>query len=161
EDALIGIFKKENNSDHFKKASFQIEEEIELGNHFKIKTKLFKLAFRSFIHETRKEHGEIVFFGAGHRGIIFLNLMGVDSNAIKYILDDDKNKSGLRIPGVGIEIVKSDSILFDDIGVCIFAIDIKIENVIEEKIKKLSGKKIKFYSISPDSNYSLPIFREL
>ena len=135
EDALIGIFEKENNSTHLKKliSSFQIDGEIELGNQFKIKLKRFKLAFRNFIQKTRKEHGEIVFFGAGHRGISFLNLMEVDSNTIKYILDDDDNKSRLRIPGIGIEIVKSDSISFYDIGVCIFAIDIKIENVIEAK----------------------------
>ena len=46
----------------------------------------------------------------------------------------------------------------NNIGVCIFAISLNAEEKVKKDLSKKIKNKIKFYSISPDSQYSLPIF---
>ena len=91
---------------------------------------------------------------------MFINLLGV-SNLISFVIDDDPNKNNLKIPPTGIEIKNSEEINLNDVGVCIFAISLNAEEKVKKVLSQKINRKIKYYSISPDSQYFLPIFNRL
>ena len=88
---------------------------------------------------------------------MFINLLEI-SNLISFVIDDDPNKNNLNIPLAEIEIKNSEEIIWNDIGVCLFAISLNAENKVKNAIQQNIKKDIKYYSISPDSQFSLPIF---
>jgi len=155
EDALIGIFNR--NCNHKKIESSPPFEEYPIAGIFKKKVEYLQSELNNQLSSLKDKFGDIVIFGAGHRAIMFINLLGI-TEFISFVIDDDENKNRLKIPPDGIEIKNSDETNWNNVGVCIFAISLNAE----EKVKKTLGKKIKnkikFYSISPDSKYSLPIF---
>ena len=155
EDALVGIFEKNSNME-------KIHSSLPFGEYtivdvFKKKVEYLKSELINQLTILGDKFGGIVMFGAGHRAIMFMNLLGI-SNLISFVIDDDPNKNNLKIPPTGLEIKSSDELNWNDIGICIFAISLNAEGKIKKILSKKINKKIKFYSISPDSKYSLPIF---
>ena len=61
--------------------------------------------------------GKTIFFGAAHKGCVFLNALGIDINKMKdsYIIDDTQAKQGLYMPGTGFKIHSREKLLKDDI----------------------------------------------
>jgi|SaaInlStandDraft_7_1057024.scaffolds.fasta_scaffold19910_2 hypothetical protein len=160
EDALIGVFVMSDEVDDIsvnKSYLGNIISEMDLARRYADKIVYLKSIMTEYLSELIEKFGEIVLFGAGHRGVLFLNLMGISSDFVRYVIDDDPNKRNLRVPGSGVLIKNSDSVCYDEVGVCIFSVSLDAEELIVKKIKALAGKNIEFYSISPDSNYALPI----
>ena len=108
----------------------------------------------------KKQNGNIVIFGAGHRTVMFLNLLKLN-NLVSYVIDDDQRKQGLKIPKAGLEIHNSDLIVKENIGVCLLSVNIEIEEKIKDLITTKAGRKIKYFSISPFSNNALPSLHAL
>ncbi len=160
EDALIGIFNRNKNSNIEKTTSSLPFGEYAIANIFKKKVEYLQSELCNQLSLLRDKFGKIVIFGAGHRAIMFINLLGI-SNLISFVIDDDPNKNNLKIPPAGIDIKSSDEINHNDIGVCIFAISLNAEEKVKKVLNQKINRKIKYYSISPDSQYSLPIFSKL
>lgn len=157
EDALIGVFCKSKNINLDKTSSPLPSGEYSIANIFKKKVENLKTELINQLSILKKEFGKIVIFGAGHRAIMFINLLEI-SNLISFVIDDDPNKNNLNIPLAEIEIKNSEEIIWDDIGVCLFAISLNAEKKVKNTIQQNIKKDIKYYSISPDSQFSLPIF---
>jgi len=103
----------------------------------------------------KNEYGKIVVFGAGHRAIMFINLLKIQ-DYILCVIDDDQNKNGLMIPGTSLEIRESNFLQSrDDIGVCLLAIGVNAERNIIKILNKKSKSPMKFFSISSDSRLSI------
>ncbi|MDP7197738.1 MAG: hypothetical protein QF864_16340 [SAR202 cluster bacterium] len=160
EDALIGIFNRNKNSSIEKTSSSLPFGEYTIANIFKKKVEYLQYELNNQLSSLKDKFGEIVIFGAGHRAIMFINLLGV-SNLISFVIDDDPNKNNLKIPPTGIEIKNSEEINLNDVGVCIFAISLNAEEKVKKVLSQKINRKIKYYSISPDSQYFLPIFNRL
>jgi hypothetical protein len=157
EDALIGVFCKSNKINLDKTSSPLPSGEYSIANIFKKKVENLKTELINQLSILKKEFGKIVIFGAGHRAIMFINLLEI-SNLISFVIDDDPNKNNLNIPLAEIEIKNSEEIIWSDIGVCLFAISLNAEKKVKNALQHNIKKNIKFYSISPDSQFSLPIF---
>ena len=67
----------------------------------------------------------------------------------------------MKIPLAGLDIKSSEEINYNDVGVCIFSINLNAEQKVKRIINNKFNAKFKYYSISPDSQYSLPIFAKL
>mgnify|MGYP004002967841 FL=1 len=163
ENALIGVFDKANEAEMELSNQYYsklMADEVGITRSYADSVNNIKELVTNYLYDIRKISGDIILFGAGHRGVCFLNLMGITNKIVKYVIDDDPNKSNLRVPGCGIMIKGASSISYDGIGVCIFAVDISVEEKIANKINRLAGKKIEFYSISPESSYALPILTD-
>lgn len=158
EDALIGIFTNYSNDSNIETSQSSMPfGEYAIANIFKKKVEYLKSELSFQLSILRDKFGEIIIFGAGHRATMFINLLGI-SDLVSLVIDDDPNKNSLKIPLAGIEIKSSEEINWNNIGVCIFAISLNAEEKVKKVLEKKIKNKIKFYSISPDSQYSLPIF---
>jgi len=157
EDALIAVFQHENNN--------QIKEhnvgstvptgEIAIGNIFVGKIRQLQVSIFENLKNLKNEYGKIVVFGAGHRAIMFINLLKIQ-DYILCVIDDDQNKNGLMIPGTSLEIRESNFLQSrDDIGVCLLAIGVNAERNIIKILNKKSKSPMKFFSISSDSRLSI------
>lgn len=60
--------------------------------------------WRRILRDAKRDREKIVVWGAGSKGITFLNIMGPDSK-IEYIVDVNPHKKGLFVPGTGQEVV--------------------------------------------------------
>jgi len=160
EDALIGIFNRKKNFNIEKKTKSLPFGEYAIANIFKNKVEYLKSELSYQLSVLRDKFGKIVIFGAGHRAIMFINLLGI-SDLISFVIDDDPNKNNLKIPCAGIDIKSSKEKNINDVGVCIFAISLNAEQKVKKILSKKLNRKLKYFSISPDSQYSLPIFSTL
>src|SRR5258706_6044570 len=69
------------------------------------------------VERIQATEGRLSFFGAGHLGCIYINLMGL-KRLLEFVADDDSNKQGLWMPGSRLPIVSSTN-LEDGIKVCL------------------------------------------
>jgi len=160
EDALVGVFSKSKRIILDKTPSPPPSGEYAIAKIFKEKVEYLKTELFNQLSLLKKEFGEIIIFGAGHRAIMFINLLEIN-NLISFVIDDDPNKNNLNIPLAGIEIKNSEEIIWSKIGICIFAISLNVENKVKNNLANKVKKSIKYYSISPDSKISLPIFNKI
>ncbi len=90
-------------------------------NESKLKLESFNQDVYSLIRETKNYisnlPGKTIFFGAAHKGCVFLNSLGIDINTMQdsYIVDDTEAKQGLYMPGTGFKIHSRDIIIKDDV----------------------------------------------
>jgi hypothetical protein len=115
-------------------------------------------ASRTFLEELRGSRGKIVIFGAGHRAVMFINLLQI-ADVISAVIDDDERKQGLFIPGTQVPIESSSYLGDNTVGSCIFAIGIDAETKLAELFSSRFDHPLQYYSISPDSSLALPIFQ--
>ncbi len=54
--------------------------------------------------------GEAVVWGAGSKGVMFLNALAVATERIEYVVDVNPRKTGKHVPGTGQEIVRPDAL---------------------------------------------------
>jgi hypothetical protein len=99
---------------------------IEAINSYKNKESKLKLeSFNKDVYDYIKKAkdyifnlpGKTIFFGAAHKGCVFLNSLGININNMpdSYIVDDTEAKQGLYIPGTGFKIYSRDKLLKDDV----------------------------------------------
>ena len=134
-----------------------LNEELKIGKEFIKKLNKTKAKIGKDIIKLSNGSKNTVIFGAGHRTSIFINILNI-SKYIFGVIDDDKNKTGLYIPGTKIKIQNSKIINNKNINLCLLSLNIEIEGKIINNLKKIN-KKLKFFSIAPDSKFSLPIYR--
>jgi SAM-dependent methyltransferase len=159
EDALVSIFQNYKNSNINNKIYPPLGER-ELANTFQRKCKEYKDKVINDLAQLEGKYGDIAIFGAGHRSIVFTNLLKITKQHIPYVIDDDPNKKGLKLPGSEIRIRNSDIVESGNIGVILLAVGIEIEDKIAEILSNKSKSPLHFFSISPDSKYALSTFND-
>jgi len=158
ENALVGIFTQNNKID---KSTISLPfGEYAIADIFLKKINYLKSEMKNELIKLKNKFGKIAIFGAGHRTIMFLNLLNL-SDEISFAIDDDENKQNYSLPGSNLRIKNSNTIKENKIGVCLLSVNLAIEEKIKSIVNAKSGRGIQFYSISPDSKYSLPIFSTL
>ena len=101
----------------------------------------------------QKRKGRIALFGAGHQACIFINLLDIP-DFLEFVVDDDKRKQGLYMPGSGLEIKGSEGLISGDIKVCLMAVSKHLEPVIKMKNKDFIDRGGCFESIYNPDLYS-------
>ena len=110
---------------------------IELANKFSSIENDLKTKYHERI-KILSTHGKIAVWGAGAKGVTFVNLMDKKHKYIDSIIDLNPNKSGKFLPGTGHPIISYDQI--QDRGIkYIFLMN---PNYYEENLQLLTNKKI-------------------
>jgi hypothetical protein len=157
EDALVAIIKKSNNS-HFSVSKKIVSKEIKLFNDFVFNFNKQKKIINSFFLKKSNE-GSITFFGAGHHGITFVNIMKI-KKYVECFIDDVIEKQKLFIPGSYLPIYSSSYLKNNKVSTCIISVSQENEELVFNKIKSVLDKTANIFSIFPDSPISLPIYKE-
>jgi len=105
---------------------------------------------REFFENYVSQGGKTAILGAGHRSCTFVNVLEIGKH-MEFFIDDDPNKHSLHIPGCGLPIRNSISLVEEGITLCLLGINpLSEERFIQhqEEFKQRGGK---FLSIAPKS----------
>jgi len=155
EDALIAIIKKSN----MKKVSIlpeNVTKETNLFTKFSQSFPILKKSIKSFFNDSCTK-GSIIFFGAGHHGISFVNIMEI-GQYVDCFIDDVKEKHNYYTPGSCLPIHSSNFLTKDNIALCVVSVSQENEEKVIERIRLKSKGNFEIFSIFPASKYALPIY---
>lgn len=116
-----------------------------------------KIELRAWLDQASKL-GKIAMFGAGHLGAVWLNAMGV-ADKIAFVIDDNPNKRGRRMPGSRLPILGSDALLGGGVAWALMAFSPDAEDKVMGKNAAFSDKGGRFASIFPGSPNSFTLAR--
>lgn len=154
EDALaVFVAKKQERS-----VNCSTLRDFKLGRHFSKAKNFLVQEIRTSIRTWHENGKKVVMFGAGHRAVFFINFLRL-ADYIACVIDDAAEKQGLFLPGSGIEIVSSHSTTARCADIVLFAISLKAEPKVANRLTGGEGSTVRVFSISPDSKYALPHFR--
>ena len=157
EDAIIGIFNSTSPTNICNLKTIKPIGELAIADTYQNKLHTLKSQIKKYLSKLIQTYGNIVIFGAGHRAVMFINLLDI-AEYIMFVVDDDQNKQFLRLPLSKLEIKPSTEIYKHDVRVCIFSINLDSEKKVINLINSKTNNSIQYYSISPDSEFRLPIF---
>jgi hypothetical protein len=100
------------------------------------------------ISNIRDRFGKVVIFGAGHFSVAFISILGME-NLIDFIIDDNPDKKGKKLPGGSIPIVDSNFLNHKDITICLLGLNPQNHNKIIKKHKNFINNGGIFASIFP------------
>jgi nucleoside-diphosphate-sugar epimerase/2-polyprenyl-3-methyl-5-hydroxy-6-metoxy-1,4-benzoquinol methylase/dTDP-4-dehydrorhamnose 3,5-epimerase-like enzyme len=90
-------------------------DNIQMYKRFAEKVKKTKEASIEVLEEIKKNQKKIVGYGAPAKATTVLNYFGITTKYFDYVVDDNKLKQNLFIPGTGIKILNSNKINPEDI----------------------------------------------
>jgi hypothetical protein len=100
-----------------------------------------------------RQRGKIAMFGAGHRAVMFINLLGV-GDLIDFVIDDHPRKRGLRLPGSHLPIIGSDVLAGNKVKLCLSSLgpesEVKVVNKFRQYVER-GGTFASIYHTRPDS----------
>lgn len=101
-----------------------------------------------FLSLYREKVGKVAVFGAGHRSSTFINLLGL-ADVIEFVVDDQPDKQAFRMPGSGLAIRGSKSLLEEGIKLCLFGVSPEVEAKVMARSKEFMSAGGEFASLSP------------
>ena len=148
ENILIAIVSSGNNY-----LSFNKKNKLQ-KNHFNNKNlKKDKFLIKEKIKKLKEKNFLICLFGTGHSALTFVNILNIQ-NQLDLIVDDDKNKIKMVLPGTDLKITNSNNLKNLDKIIILLGVNYESEKKIISKIKKIN-KKAKYFSVYKNSKYSL------
>lgn len=106
------------------------------------------------LKKARSELGPIAMFGAGHLSVAFLSLMEI-SDQIEFVVDDNPNKKGMRMPVGHLSIMGSEALYERGIRVCLLSLNPQNQPNVIKGHARFAVAGGKFASIFPGSDHEL------
>lgn len=88
-------------------------------------------------------------YGAGTKGQSLLNMMGLDTGLVSFVIDDAPGNSGKFVPGVGIPVLDSAAASEREFGVVMLTAPTHI-NEIMGKEQRLAARGVHFFTTIPE-----------
>lgn len=130
-----------------------LSEEITRAKKFAENIRLRRESIRSKLEMAKKKHGSIALFGAGHLSVAFLSMMKVE-DLFDFVIDDNENKKGMKMPVGELNIVGSERLYDNNIGLCLLSLNPHNQPKVIEKHQRYIQNGGLFASIFPSSeNY--------
>ena len=152
EDCIVAVTRKEHNRN--KGIPFDrkgVEIEIERAKKYIELLNSNKISIPSKLEEIHNKYGSIVIFGAGHFSVAFISILGIE-HLIDFVIDDNSNKKGKKLPGGSIPIVGSDILYQKNIKVCLLGLNPQSHYKIINKHKSFVENGGLFLSIFPGTD---------
>ena len=154
ENAVVAIVKSKKNI--VLESHMDINKELDCAASYSQGFYSTKNRICEYLKNHTETKGKIAVFGAGHVASMFINLMEI-KDYIEFVVDDDSNKRELYMPGSKLEIKGSNSLLIEDIGLCLLTLSPDSENKVIAKNKKFIENGGVFASVFKLSENSIKI----
>ena len=154
EDCLILILKDNEQNNESLELKEKINENVQNFSRYAASLKDVKEKISSIFNKIRSKNQRVAFYGSGHIASTFINIFNL-SEYIEFVIDDDRNKGGLFMPGNGLPIYSSDKIISEKIDFCFTAMSYDNEQKVKERKQKFINNGGEFVPISPNSNKSI------
>lgn len=122
----VSVKKKQAASDVHPRVTAMLEEEKAIGagslDYYLTLTERverLKKTTHDLLNGLKAVGARIAAYGAGAKGSIFLNTMGIDSEAIDFVVDRSPHKQGYYMPGVHIPIYAPDQLIEQKPDYCV------------------------------------------
>ena len=159
ENSIIAIVKNENYSNQYVlNEKISISKEIDRADKFAKSILERKKLIISQLQKLRKKKGLIALFGAGHLSVAFLSIMEVE-DMIDFVIDDNPHKSGMKMPIGQLEIVSSEFLCAEKVGICLLGLNPQNQHSVIKSNKEYSDQGGVFASIFPGGPLDLVNFR--
>lgn len=112
-----------------------------------------KIFVKEKIKKLKEKNFKICMFGTGHSAITFINILKIQ-NQLDLIVDDDKNKMNMFLPGSNLKIVNSDNLKSLNKITILLGVNFDSEKKIISKVKKINNK-VKYFSVYKNSKFNL------
>jgi len=150
ENALVAIVSPFENTKRTKLEADVLERELARAQSYSNGLSIHAEKLQRYLRKYRKEKGKVAVFGAGHLACMYINLMEI-KDYIEFVVDDNPNKKGLYMPGSCLPIVGSQSLIEDNISLCLLSLSPESETKVTKKNKDYLEQEGKFASIFPTS----------
>ncbi len=154
ENSLVGIAKVNTGNSAFLPDTNALAGEKTRMQNFAQNLERERKFIQGFLSDFRKTRGNIALFGAGHLACAFINLLGLKEH-FKFAADDNPQKQGLFMPGSRLPIRGSQSLLEENIKLCILSFAPEKEEKVIRKNCKFIEQGGSFASIFPGSKLSI------
>jgi C-methyltransferase-like protein/methyltransferase family protein/putative zinc binding protein len=130
-----------------------LSEEIARAKKFAETIQIRRESLRSKLEMAKKKYGSITLFGAGHLSVAFLSIMNVE-HLFDFVIDDNENKKGMNMPIGELNIVGSEHLYDNKVGLCLLSLNPHNQPKVIEKHQRYIENGGLFASIFPSSeNY--------
>jgi len=154
EDCLILILKDNEQKNKSFEVKEEINENIQNYNQYADSLKDVKEKIFSIFNKIKSNNHSVAFYGSGHIASTFINIFDL-SEYIEFVIDDDENKTVLRMPGSGIPIYQCDQIDLKQIDFCFTAMSYENEQKVIKKNQEFIRNGGQLVPISPNTAYSV------
>lgn len=155
ENSIVAIVQegKERN-DHNLFDSPIVKEEIDRAYRFIDTVKFRRHAIRNKLENFRENVGGIALFGAGHLSVAFLSILDL-CDLIDFVVDDNPNKKGMRMPVGNLAIKGSEAIYSEGTRLCLLGLNPHNQYKVIAKHSLFEEQGGQFASIFPGSELYL------
>ena len=155
ENSIIAITKKSKKNNILSSPRKEtIEKECERAFQYVQKFKARKEVIYHKLKKYKEKNGTIAMFGAGHLAIGFISLMGI-AEMIDFVIDDNPNKIGMKIPIGDIKILGSESLYSKNVSLCLLSLNPQNQPKLIEKHLHYTESGGIFASIFPGSSIDI------
>ena len=149
EDCIVAVTRKEHNRNKGILSDRKgVDVEVERAKKYIELLNSNKISIPFKLEEIHNKYGSIVMFGAGHFSVAFISILGIE-HLIDFVIDDNSNKKGKKLPGGSIPIVGSDILYQKNIKVCLLGLNPQSHYKIINKHKSFVENGGLFLSIFP------------
>jgi len=120
------------------------------------KNKIEQYLAEIYHHNQKRER--VAMLGAGHLACGFINFFNI-SKYIECIIDDNKNKVGLFMPGSKLPIYSSSILKDKNINIVLLSVNPRNELKVFQKNNEFLNGRGKIFSIFSESEHPLPIYQ--
>ena len=152
EDCIVAVTRKEHNRNKGILSDRKgVDVEVERAKKYIELLNSNKISIPFKLEEIHNKYGSIVMFGAGHFSVAFISILGIE-HLIDFVIDDNSNKKGKKLPGGSIPIVGSDILYQKNIKVCLLGLNPQSHYKIINKHKSFVENGGLFLSIFPGTD---------
>ena len=157
EDSLVAIARACPHPDPLPRGEGGLADELTLVREFGARLGERKESIRAVLRG-RRARGPIALFGAGHRSCGFVNFLDLGAE-IDFVVDDDPNKRGLRMPGSGLPILGSAALEERRAALCLLGVSPESEEKVMAGLRAFEKRGGEFASIYPRSRVGAGLAR--
>ncbi len=156
ENSIVGIGKLGDDTTGHALSTNEIQIELDRMAGFSDALNNHRGKLSHFLANFQKSKGSVALFGAGHLACAFINYLGV-KDKISFVADDNPHKQGLYIPGSGIPIRPSKTLVEENIKLALFSLSPEVEDKVVEKNELFLENGGQFGSIFPASKRAIKL----
>jgi SAM-dependent methyltransferase len=97
---------------------------------------------RALMMQYGRSGRQIVAYGAGGKGQALLNVLGLDTDFIQYVIDDTPGYAGKYVPGVGTEVVARDDPRIRQASMLLITAPTHIQEIVQRDREKLGRERL-------------------
>ena len=154
ENCLIGIGQVDQQAPRALLSESVLEREVLRARRFAQELPATRDRVRDFLASFRRITGTISMFGAGHRAVAFIDVLGL-RDCLECVLDDNPMKQDLFLPGSHLPIRPSGALLEEDHRLCLMTLNPDSESKVMDSNRRFLDEGGRFASIYPGSRNAL------